>query len=704
MSIKLKMILGIVVTLFLLLISNLATQYLIKQTNKTITTVVDINGEKLSLLNKLKNTSDEREILLLNMVLFDEDEEGYEDKIAKSRAALKVTADTIFKIFERLNKIELNKKEKAIYEELRDNVSSANTSFGSYMTAVDEGFKDEAIVIMQEEFRPKYQSFSDIVKLFRDYEINQNNIAVNSLHEEQSASSQYLWIGLVFSVVLFSMIGILVMRSLLKPIKAMQNTMITIAETGELNHRVEVIGRDELAVTAKAINELLDSISQATTGVNNVLKDVASGRFDSEVSGDMRGDFLSMKTQVNHSVSQIRSVVEILEKTAHNFRLGKLEVEQNNSVTLSGKFSDVLADLDQSAVDMKTNVKSIASTLHSLAHGDFSVRSEAEVSGDFIPLKESLNITLNDLESFVNEVGRVQASISKGDLTHTVSGEYAGKMADLKDSLNSSVHNTALMVAKVESVARSVVAGVEALAEGNNDISERLQQQATALEETSASMEEMTSAVKTNAGSAHQAKDKTSDARQHLENGLKTMDQALVSMDQMTEASQKINDITILIDGIAFQTNLLALNAAVEAARAGEHGRGFAVVAGEVRNLAGKSAEAAGEIKKLIENSVKISEESGLYVRKTSEALTTINLAIQEISEMVTGISDTSEAQAHGVEQVNVAINSMDELTQGNAAVVQTAANASEVLLGDADDLKQQVNKFTVDQAVIGKV
>ncbi|WP_040728008.1 methyl-accepting chemotaxis protein [Thiomicrorhabdus sp. Kp2] len=700
MSIKTKMILGIIGTLVLLLLGNLATQYLTNQTNKTLSIVIDVNGEKLALLNHLKNTSDRREIQLLNLVLFDEDEEGYDEKMAKGRDVLKETADDIFKIFERLNKIDLNAEESKIYEELKANVASANTSFGSFMTAINEGFRDEAVVIMQEEFRPKYQSFADIVEKFRDYEITQNSLAIENLHAEQEQSSVYLWGGFAVIVVLFSIIGFLVMRSLLKPITEMENTMLKIVETGELKHRIKVYGKDELAITSQAVNALLEDISRSVFSVNDVLKDVSKGQFDSEVSFELKGDFMQMKNEVNSSVHQIRSVMNVIEKTAQNFRAGVLEVDKDDSIQLEGKFADVLYDLERSAVLMKSSVNSIAETLNYLSHGDFSVRSEADVLGDFIPLKESLNLTLNDLESFVEEVAKVQASISEGDLTKIVSGTYSGKMAVLKDSLNSSVKNTAVMVAKVEAITQSVVSGVQNLAQGNSEISNRVQEQAAALEETSASMEEMTSAVRQNADNAFQAKEKTTDASHQLEAGLVTMQKALNSMSEMSAASQKINDITTLIDGIAFQTNLLALNAAVEAARAGEHGRGFAVVAGEVRNLAGKSAEAAGEIKHLIENSVKISEESGLYVGQTSEVLSTINATMLEVSEMVADISGTSEEQARGVEQVNSAVMSMDEMTQKNAAIVQTAAESSKALLDNAGTLQEQVSLFNVDNVV----
>ncbi|NPA71796.1 MAG: HAMP domain-containing protein, partial [Gammaproteobacteria bacterium] len=373
--------------------------------------------------------------------------------------------------------------------------------------------------------------------------------------------------------------------------------MRKITETGRLDYRIPLYGQDELTETSCAINTLLDDISMAISGVNEVLKEIAAGQFDARVRCELKGDFLQMKQDVNASVEQISSVVEILEITAKNFRSGNLEVHKNDSITLEGKFSDVLYDLDRSAVRMKQNVESIASTLNSLAHGDFGVRSEARVRGDFIPLKDSLNITLSDLERFVDEVSLVQASISDGDLTKSVTGVYSGKMAVLKDSLNSSVKNTAVMVAKVEAITKSVMIGVSDMDAGNNDISTRIQQQASALQETSASMEEMTSSVRDNAGNASHANTQTQSAQVQLTSGLQTMDKALNSMSEMSEASQKINDIISIIDGIAFQTNLLALNAAVEAARAGEHGRGFAVVAAEVRQLAGKSADAAGQIK-----------------------------------------------------------------------------------------------------------
>ncbi len=696
MSIKLKMVLGIIGALTLLLVSNLATQYLIQETKQTISTVVDVNGEKLSLLNHLKNVSDKREITLLNLALLDPDADDYKEGVAASDVALKETRAEITKVFTGITAIQLMPQEEKMFALIRENVQSANASFGSFMTAVTEGFVEEAIVIMKEEFRPKYKNFAGIVAKFRDYEIEQNRLAIANLNQQQENGAFYLWVGLLLSVLGFAVAGYFLSRSILTPINAVRDTMMKIGETGELSHRIPLYGKDELTITARTINAILDDISMATGGVTNVLKEIASGQFDRRVQCELKGDFLSMKNEVNSSVEQISSVMAILETTAQNFRAGILEVHKDDSVQLAGKFTDVLYNLDRSAIRMKANVVAIADTLQSLAQGDFSVRSEVDARGDFIPLKESLNITLSDLERFVDEVALVQSAISEGDLTRTVEGVFSGKMAILKDSINSSVKNTAVMVAKVEAITASVLQGVEEMDRGNNDISMRIQQQASALEQTSASMEEMTSSVRQNAENAILANQKTTDAQGKLTAGLETMEQALSSMSSMSTASQKINDIISIIDGIAFQTNLLALNAAVEAARAGEHGRGFAVVAGEVRNLAGKSAEAAGQIKGLIDNSVKISQQSGQYVQETSEALSAINSSMHEVSDMVSEISAASGEQSSGIDQVTLAINAMDEMTQQNSAVVKAAEESSRKLLSDAAMLKGQVELFTL--------
>nr|WP_321326107.1 methyl-accepting chemotaxis protein [Thiomicrorhabdus sp.] len=226
------------------------------------------------------------------------------------------------------------------------------------------------------------------------------------------------------------------------------------------------------------------------------------------------------------------------------------------------------------------------------------------------------------------------------------------------------------------------------------DLSQRVQEQAAALEETSATMNEMNSQVQSNTQNAQEAEQVSNDVQSKAKSGQAIMRDTITAMETIQESSHRISDIVTLIDGIAFQTNLLALNAAVEAARAGEHGRGFAVVAGEVRNLAQKSAEAAKDIKKLIEETVSRVTQGVNLASDSGEMLTEINEAIHTVTQMITQISQASTEQAEGVHQVHQAITQIDEVTQQNAALVEETSASAENLKDLSESLNQSMGYF----------
>ena len=215
------------------------------------------------------------------------------------------------------------------------------------------------------------------------------------------------------------------------------------------------------------------------------------------------------------------------------------------------------------------------------------------------------------------------------------------------------------------------------IAHGNLDLSQRTEEQASSLEETASSMEEMTATVKQNSDNTQEASRIATSARTEAEGGNEIVAKAIESMSGINESSKKIADIISVIDEIAFQTNLLALNAAVEAARAGEQGRGFAVVAGEVRALAGRSAESAKEIKDLITESVNKVEEGSQLVSDSGKTLKGILGGVKKVTDIVAEIASSSNEQASGIDQINKAIMQMDDVTQQNAALVEEAASAS---------------------------
>jgi methyl-accepting chemotaxis protein len=288
----------------------------------------------------------------------------------------------------------------------------------------------------------------------------------------------------------------------------------------------------------------------------------------------------------------------------------------------------------------------------------------------------------------------VAERVRDGDLTAVVVDDSRDEFTPLLTTMQEMQSSLIRVVSNVRQGADSVAIASVQIAQGNNDLSARTEQQASALEETSASMEQMGSTASQNADNARQASQLAASASSVAVQGGDVVNQVVQTMKDINDSSRKISDIIGTIDGIAFQTNILALNAAVEAARAGEQGRGFAVVAGEVRNLAQRSAEAAKEIKGLISASVERVEQGTALVDQAGSTMQEIVQSIQRVTDIVGEISSASQEQNAGVNQVSEAVSQMDQTTQQNAALVEESAAAASSLQNQAHQLVQAVSVF----------
>ena len=288
------------------------------------------------------------------------------------------------------------------------------------------------------------------------------------------------------------------------------------------------------------------------------------------------------------------------------------------------------------------------------------------------------------------------ARVARGDLRVVTNSQRRDEIGQLLHSLNDMAKSLGGIVAQIQLVSDSVGAGAAQIAQGNTDLSQRTEEQAASLEQTAASVDELTSTVKQNAESTRHARELAGNARDIAAHGNAIIGEVVTTMAGIDESSQKIHEITGIIDGIAFQTNILALNAAVEAARAGEQGRGFAVVAGEVRSLAQRSSAAAKQINELIGISTQRVEAGSQLVARAGETMGRIATAIEEVAAIMGGITSTSDEQRRGIEQIAQAISQMDAVTQQNAALVEQAAAASKSLHDQARQLQGAVAAFDV--------
>ena len=284
--------------------------------------------------------------------------------------------------------------------------------------------------------------------------------------------------------------------------------------------------------------------------------------------------------------------------------------------------------------------------------------------------------------------------LARSDLTEEIQPGGNDETVRLLEAMARMQANFSGIVRGVQANADSVATASAQIAQGNNDLNQRTEQQASALEETAASMEELGSTVRQNADSAKQANQLAQSASGLAVQGGDVVAQVVDTMKGINDSSRKIADIISVIDGIAFQTNILALNAAVEAARAGEQGRGFAVVAGEVRNLAQRSAEAAKEIKSLITASVERVEQGTTLVDKAGATMTEVVSSIRRVTDIMGEITAASMEQSAGVSQVGEAVTQMDQATQQNAALVEESAAAAESLKAQAKQLVAAVAVF----------
>ncbi|MCZ7451302.1 HAMP domain-containing methyl-accepting chemotaxis protein [Agrobacterium rhizogenes] len=289
--------------------------------------------------------------------------------------------------------------------------------------------------------------------------------------------------------------------------------------------------------------------------------------------------------------------------------------------------------------------------------------------------------------------------LAGGNLTFQIDEAFALDFEPLRQDFNQSVRQLGAALGSIAESIGTMDNGTREIASGAQDLSKRTEQQAAALEETAAALDQITANVGSSTTLTEEARTVANQANQSAAKSAEVVAHAEEAMRRIEESSQQISNIIGVIDEIAFQTNLLALNAGVEAARAGDAGKGFAVVAQEVRELAQRSAQAAKEIKGLIRNSTTEVESGVKLVRDTGEALNVIGGFIGQINGHMNAIAVSAKEQSTGLAEINTAVNSMDQNTQQNAAMVEQSTAAASSLAEEATKLRDLIAGFKLDGA-----
>ncbi|MDG6774298.1 methyl-accepting chemotaxis protein [Thiomicrorhabdus sp. ZW0627] len=506
---------------------------------------------------------------------------------------------------------------------------------------------------------------------------------------------QTTMIATLASLLLSILIVFYISRKVNAPIEHLKNTIVEVHKSGDFSQRTNIASNDEIGQMASAFDEMLKVQHEAIEEIKSVMHDMAEGVFDNQIQTDLVGDFDEMKQNINRSVIQIQSIFRELNNV--NQALSSGDFSNKIELELKGEFERAANAVNRTVEMLNGFVTETNQVMEAVSQGELHNRIDIDLPGQLDNMKQAINETIDTIAQAIDDISRVTQAQSEGDLTRIITTEYNGRFSDLTNSVNQSISGLSKIVQDVQQSTESVSLIVSQVFEGSNNLSGRTQEQAASLEETASALEEMTATIRSNTEAAQDANSMAHNARSKSQASMVVVQRAQESMSQITESSHKIAEIIGLIDSIAFQTNLLALNAAVEAARAGEHGRGFAVVAGEVRNLAQKSAEAANTIKSLIESSVAQVEMGEKQVAETGRTLSDINQAITEVANMIESIAQGSMEQQQGIEQVNTAITSIDQITQENAALAEQTSSASTQMQDESDDMRKTMAFFKVD-------
>ncbi|MEZ3435914.1 MAG: MCP four helix bundle domain-containing protein [Lachnospiraceae bacterium] len=309
-------------------------------------------------------------------------------------------------------------------------------------------------------------------------------------------------------------------------------------------------------------------------------------------------------------------------------------------------------------------------------------------------LAENLRFVLKTLSGYIAHICSRMDSLAKGDLTVEMDMDYLGEFESIRHSGNKIIESLNDTLGQIEDASSQVASGSEQVSGGAQALSQGTTEQASAVEELVATLNELSGKVNQTAKNSRDVNTLISDTGQEVNNSNTKMESMMKAMTKINECSSEIEKIIKTIEDIAFQTNILALNAAVEAARAGEAGKGFAVVADEVRSLASKSAEAAQETTILIGNSLTAVSEGNQIAADTQKSLLKVVESAQQIASNMALITEASDVQAEGIQQVTVGIDQISSVIQTNSATAEESAASSEELSSQANLLKTLVDRF----------
>lgn len=463
---------------------------------------------------------------------------------------------------------------------------------------------------------------------------------------------------------------------------------------------------DRVAVALREMMPRMDDY--LTTGENTALTALSDEAGGHAALPDFMAKFDALEVQMG-------LLGNLITKLGEETSLGAVGIDVLLQYVLLGTAAVAMSIVICSAWAVTRSVtrpiERLRTALRAIAQGELGIRIGAitrdddigAIARDIDAVSARVKVAMDEQaaqkaegEHVIKTLGEGLRNLSDGNLSLRIDQVFAPEYEPLRKNFNETVGNLSRLIAQVLEASESIQARSFEISRAAEDLSARTETQAATLEETAAALEEMTASVNMAADNAKEVEVVVTKARRDVEESGRVVQGAVTAMNEIESSSNQISQIIGVIDDIAFQTNLLALNAGVEAARAGDAGRGFAVVAAEVRALAQRSSLAAKEIKVLISASSQNVHSGVQQVDSAGRALSTVVDQVAQISRLVSTIASGSIEQAQGLNEINIGVAQLDQVTQQNAAMVEKSGAATQALNQEVVDMTALVSRFTV--------
>ena len=558
-----------------------------------------------------------------------------------------------------------------------------------------------------------------------------------------SVNKKIIVINIIFIVIILLsiLLAIVISKSISKPIKQLQDATYQVSK-GNTNVNLPTNSKDEIGTLAKFIGDMVSTLNNILGDIQDVsykfkegymsyridegkyeglfkdavnsinitnddilndisyiiekVKEFGNGEFDKEIK-EFPNEKVVIYNELTGVQKSLKSVSDDIVTLINVANEGNLEFRLDTSKYV-GEWKEITDGLNLFAENVVIPIKDAQDAINQYAACNFEYKMTNEYKGEFDKIKKVLNFMSGNIHSYINEMSTVLNKMAQKDFNISIDREYLGDFKTIKESVNFIVENFNVLVKDIISSAEQVSSGAKQISQSSVSLAEGATQQASAVDELNSSINMISEQSAINTENSEKANKLAIETKESAATSNKQMDDMLLAMEEISIASNSISNIIKVIDDIAFQTNILALNAAVEAARAGEHGKGFAVVAEEVRNLAGRSQQAAKETTELIKSTVEKVAEGSKITNLTAETLSNIITEIDEISTLINSCAVSSKNQEKSIEQIIIGIKQIASVTQGNTATSEQSA-AAEHLSTQADIFYSSVSEFKLKES-----